>query len=162
MKHCLLFLVLCSAGLCPANAAHAKPQPLTVSKNNFSSLQFRRRSFMRPRFENYTIRNRKIFQTVKIPKRFSSEKPPLPQSRTLSLAEWTELISQLKKLNVPAIAGRYSQRVTDASSQSLELTLFDASRRKRTFSISSYGHKAPASFYNFQDYFNTLIKRKFG
>lgn len=157
-----LSLFVCGAALLNCVAAHAKPQPLEVSKDNFVFLQFKSNGgWLHPHFKTYTVRNHKISRKVVDPIHVRGAKKQL-EEKTLSPGEWTQLLAQLKKLHVPAIAGRYVDSVLDAPSQSLDLTLFDASRHQQTFSLSSYGFKAPAAFYAFQGYLGALVKRKFG
>ena len=153
-------LLLLSILLAGAAVRADEPAP-EVSARNFVSLRFTNTNFLRPRSDSYTIRvrNRKISRTLTFPGRGDAKKPP--QERNLSPGEWTRFLAELR-LCVPAIAGRYFDKsVLDAPSQLLELTLLDASRHKRTFSISSTGNKAPPAFYKFKGYLNTLIQRKF-
>jgi hypothetical protein len=156
-------LLVCGALLLTCATAHAKPEPLEVSKDNFLSLQFKSNGgWLHPHFKTYTVRNHKISRKI-VDLIHARGTKKQPEERTLSPDEWTQLLGQLKKLNAPAIAGRYMDKgVLDAPSQSLDLTLFDASRHQQTFSLSSYGYKAPAAFYAFQGYLGTLVKRKFG
>ena len=157
-------LLMCGALLLMGVSARAKDKPLEVSKDNFVSLRFRSDGgWLHPHIKTYTVRNHKISRKIVDMIRVRGAKRNQLEEERLSPGEWTQLLAQLKKLQVPAIAGHYVDKgVLDAPSQSLDLTLLDASLHQRMFSVSSYGFKSPAAFYAFQGYLGTLVTRKFG
>lgn len=155
-------LLLCSVLLC-AVAAHAQPRPPEVSARNFVALEFRSSNFLRPFSDSFVlrVRGRTLSRTPLFVRRGASGAKPVQQG--LSPVESKELLAELRNANVPRIAGRYFDKsVLDAPSRSLSLTLFDASRRKRTYTVSSYGYKAPASFGRLAAFLRALGVRKFG
>lgn len=80
----------------------------------------------------------------------------------MSEDQWKELLDQLKKANVPAIKGNYRQEaLSDGFNETLDVTLSDGDNRDQRFTVSNYGNKAPAAFYVFENYLNTLLQRKF-
>lgn len=164
----VLPLVLAGAVLLAPIAAHAKDKPLEVSKDNFVSLQWSRSGGFAGISENYTVQNYEIIKPfnsgggVGGGVGFSPSYSP-PQVAPLSENQRKELLEQLKKAQIPVIAGNYQQEgLSDGFNETLTLTLSDKDNFDQSFTINNYGNKAPASYFVFTRYFGALLARKFG
>lgn len=169
MKTRSLPLVLCGAVLLTSVASHAKDKPLEVSKDNFVSLSWSRSGGFAGISERYTIQNHEVIRNTQ-ERRFGGQTgssasfapSSLPQVVPLSENQWNELLAQLKKAQVPAIAGTYKQeQLADGFNETLQLTLSDSENRDQTFTVSNYGDRAPASYSRFTAYLTPLLERKF-
>lgn len=158
MRFHFLPLFLCGAMLL-STVAHAQDKPPEVSNDNFVSLGWARWRGRATVSDVYTLQNHTIIWNSG---KFARDTTPAPQTRTLSNAEWKELLAQLKTLCVPAIAGDYTPKnLSDASGDALTLTLSDSSNLDQKFTIVNGGGHAPPAYHKFTAYLLDLCARRF-
>jgi len=159
----LAAFVLCASLLPICDAAHAKPRSLKATSENFVSLRLLRKGGVIGIREDTLIRNHKVFRGPTHPLNGGNDgtghRRETRRVVPLSPNQWKELMSRLRKADIPAVAGSYEDPgLMDGISETLTLTLRDGQNHNRQFIVSDYGDKAPAPLREFMGCLDTLLR----